>query len=302
MNTQTQIALNERQADQVFEILYNYDLQWQVKKLPLFGPEGERTTSCGIFRDDTGNHLGTVGASYEPVQNSQLCELLVKASEGVPVDFSNGGQLRGGKMVYLQADLPDAYIGRGGVKRKLTALNSHDGSGSLAFGSSNTVVWCSNTWHMVYAEIEKYRHTANIHDRVRNAAAQIAAALQQDALLVDNLERMNATPLRDEMIEAVINRIFDIDPKTTEADEISTRKKNQIEAFADALSTEVRDQGKTLWALFNGVTRYTNHHAAPDDEAKRTEYLMAGTGYKKAILGFDECMKWIDENSEMLQI
>jgi hypothetical protein len=42
--------------------------------------------------------------------------------------------------------LPAEIIGRSEVKRWLTCLNSHDGSTSVGFGSSNTVVVCQNTF------------------------------------------------------------------------------------------------------------------------------------------------------------
>lgn len=295
MNTQTHIDLNGKEAEQVFTILYDFGLNWEVQKKPLFGPDGERTTSAGIFKGDDGQHLGTVSPTYEPVQNAQLCELLVKASQDVPVNFNNGGSFKEGRLIYLQADLPDEFVGRSGIKRKLTAINSHDGSTSLAFGSSNLVLWCQNQFHRMYKDLQKFRHTSNIHTRINNAALQINAALREDAALIESFAAMDGTVLRDEMIEGVINAIFKLDAKGTDKEALSTRKKNQIQSFADALTTEVRDQGKTVWALFNGVTRYTNHSAAPSDPDKKDDYLMNGGGYNLGILGFEECLKWIDE-------
>jgi phage/plasmid-like protein (TIGR03299 family) len=290
------ITLNGSQAEQVFNLLDRTGLNWSVNKKDLYGPEGEHTNSYGIFRSDSGSWLGTVGERYTPYQNSDLAELLVSASDGL-CSFSRGGTIGGGEKVFLQAELDSKHIGNSEVKRWITALNSHDGSTSIGFGSQSTVVICQNTFYRAYGQVNHFRHTANAATRLEVAMRDLRKALGMDENLMRTFDRFADTRLNDEMVERVISKIFAVDAKTAGSEEVSTRKKNQVMSFSGALMREKRDQGDTLWALFNAATRYTNHIAAPREDDRKREYLMTGGGANINGMAFDECMKWIDANT-----
>jgi hypothetical protein len=72
---------------------------------------------------------------------------------------------------------------------------------------------------------------------------------------------------------------------------------NQIQSFASALNREIKDEGKTIWGLFNAVTRYTNHVVKHESTDAKNEYLMTGTGYKLSNMAFDELMAFVDANT-----
>ena len=132
-------------------------------------------------------------------------------------------------------------------------------------------------------------------ERIAIAQKDLINALSSDEKLIANYEKMADTKLRDKAIERVIRRIFNVDPSTKQ-DDISTRKRNQIESFANSLDTSIKEQGSTIWALFNGVTRYTNHVLNADNDNK-LDSLMAGRGYDISNIGYKEIMKYIEENS-----
>jgi hypothetical protein len=113
---------------------------------------------------------------------------------------------------------------------------------------------------------------------------------------MDSFMRMADMEMKDEVVERVIRKLFDVDPSTSQKDH-STRKVNQINAFAGALNKEIQLEGKTIWGLFNGVTRYTNHIVAPTEAEKKSDYLMTGGGYKMSNVAYDTIMSWILENT-----
>jgi phage/plasmid-like protein (TIGR03299 family) len=278
--------------EKTFDLLESTGLNWSVRKDSLVSLDGHTTESFGIFRNDSNQWLGTVGNRYEPMQNSTLAETIIQATDNINLETQKGGMFDDGKKVYLQAMLPDEYIGNSGVQRCITAVNSHDGSTSIGFGSSSTVIVCKNTFYKAFKTLDKFRHTASAEERLRVAMLELKEALKLDQDLMDNFKRMSDSPLKEDMIEGVIRKMFAIDVKN---DKTSTRKANQVTAFADSLRTEVTTHGSTLWALFNGVTRYTNHIAAPRD--KKEEYVTVGTGYKTNLMAYDECMKWLESNT-----
>lgn len=282
--------------EKTFSLLEATGLNWSVSKHQLQTQSGIITPGYGIIRNDNNDCLGVVRERYEIFQNSQLAETIIEATDAMNIQTNRGGELKGGAKVYLQAEIADEYIGKSGVKRWITALNSHDGSTSIAFGSTNTVIVCQNTFYRAYNGVDKFRHTSSAKARIEQAIAQLRNTLELDNKLMENFKRMADMPLKDEIVERVIRKLFTIDPSQKQAD-TSTRKKNQVVAFADALQTEIQLEGATIWGLFNGITRYTNHVIKHKDDAKKMDSLMDGTGYKLSNLGFDELMLWVNENT-----
>jgi phage/plasmid-like protein (TIGR03299 family) len=267
----------------IFDLLEQTSLNWEVSKEQLFASDGSPTTAFGVFKTKSRQHIGTVSEKYEIYQNWQMAEALVLASEEVGVTFDGGGMLNGGKKVFLQASLPEAYVGRSGVKRNITALNSHDGSSSIGFGSTNTVIVCQNSFYRAYGELTKFRHTSSSAERVKLLAKDLNLVIKEDEKMILNFEKMAAMPLQDSMVEGVIRKIFAVEPTMLSKD-IATSKRKRIELFANSLETEVKLEGGTVWGLFNAVTRYTNHVAAP---INKSEYLMSGAGYKMSNMTYD---------------
>jgi phage/plasmid-like protein (TIGR03299 family) len=285
----------ENLNQQTFELLDSTGLNWTVNKEELFSGDGKATESYGIFRNDTREWLGTVGSKYTPMQNYELAETILQATDGIGLVTNRGGSLANGAKIYLQAALPDEYIGKSSIKRNITALNSHDGSSSIGFGSSSTVVVCQNTFFMAYKELDKFKHTLNFRDRVDNAMQELRKALQLDQSLMDNFKRMADVKLNDSVTERIIRKLFAVEPMTAKS-AVSTRKLNQVTAFANSLEKEINLEGETLWGLFNAVTRYTNHVASPKDEDKKLDYLMNGGGYRLSNMGYAEIMAWMEKN------
>ena len=152
-------------AERVFETLQSTGTNWTVRKEPLIALNANDdgvvelpTNSYGIFRSDNNGWLGTVGERYELMQNHELADIVVGIQEQFGGKLS-GGSLQDGRKIFYQISLADEHVNQDTLKRFITCLNSHDGSSSIGFGSTNTVVSCSNTFHMTMKELSKFRHT-----------------------------------------------------------------------------------------------------------------------------------------------
>lgn len=290
-------------AEKTFDLLEATGLNWEVKKVPLITTDGYDTGSYGVMKNNwtdaglvSNEWLGTVRKQYEPFQNWQLAETIIEAGEKLNLTEFRGGSLKENTKVFLQAQIDPTIIGRSEIKRYITALNSHDGSSSIGFGSTNTVVVCQNTFYKAYKEVSKFRHTITAESRVKEAVEQFKLSMVNDEMLMEDFKLMASKPLNDEVKESVIRLLFNVD-KNTKQDDLGTRKLNKIVEFSKCINTSIEEQGNTIWALFNGVTRYTNHVAAPTDANDKLTYLMDGAGYNTNQLGFDTIMDWIRKNS-----
>lgn len=283
--------------EKVFDVLQSTGLNWSVEKKELFSADGLPTESYGIFRNDNNQWLGTAGERYTPYQNAQLVERMVELTDTAGIPITGGGALQGGKKIYLQAELEQEVIGASPIKRYITAMNSHDGSSSISFGVANKVLVCSNGFYRTLKQMKsRHRHTPNAESSIDISISQLQNAIREEFNLIQTFKSFDATEMTDESVDRTIRAMFNVSLDAP-SDSVSTRKQNQVRSFSEALTTEVNTHGKTLWSLFNAVTRYTNHIASPSGEDAKNTYLMHGGGFKLSNLGYETVLKFVDANT-----
>lgn len=282
--------------EKTFDLLESGNLNWNVSKEALFSADGKGTKSYGLFRTDNNQWLGSVGEKYQPFQNSSLVETIVDACEQVGLQSLKSGLLQDGRKVFIQAELEDDFIGKSGIKRNITATNSHDGTMSIGFGSTNTVIVCNNTFHRAYKEINKIRHFVSAEERVRQAVAELKHTMALDNSLMQSFKKMSQVAVTKSAIERVMERCFDID--INDKSEKNKRTMARAESIAEAIETEFNLEGSTMWGLFNGITRYTNHVHSYKTEDDRLSSLLTGTAYRTNLVAYDEVMKWVEKHTD----
>jgi hypothetical protein len=278
--------------------LTELNLNWSVRKEPLFTANGIQSGSTGIFRNDNDAWLGTVSSKYTPYQNEDMVRTIIEASSYLGLEAVNGGCLNGGKRVFIQLELPEAKVGKSDVKRYITALNSHNGLNSVAFGSSNTVMACQNKFLKVYQEVPKFRHHSNTVEQIKQAVTDIQKTAMQDIKLMQAFQLMESVGIADEMREKVYLHCFGLDLNDIGSIEKNTRKNKVLTLVNEALEVEKSLAGDSAWGLFNAVTRYTNHDKALRANTSREDYLMNGQGYTTNNIAFNIITEWIESNTK----
>ena len=251
------------------DMLNRSNTNWKVVKKPLVTEEGWTTDSHGIFREDTGHYLSTVGNRYTPTQNRDLLELLYKAAEHANITISRGGTISGGRRVFYQLNLGQEPIGGSVLKRWLTALNSHDGQTPLGFGTTNAVVICQNTFFKALLDVNKVRHTPNSYDRLSIIVQTMSDAILQESLLIDKFKEMSGIYVPSNLDDDFLREILGVNE--------NTRSDKRLATLKESIATDINIHGNNQWALFNGVTRFTTHHDTVRDRARS---VMEGSGFK----------------------
>lgn len=241
--------------------------------------------SYGIYRTDTKQCLGVVGSRYVPVQNEKLHGIVLEAAElaglgGHDVKFL---ELDRGAKVSFQVQLPEWDLKGDKVRRWASALNSHDGSSSLALGLVGTRIICSNTWVTAYRGCSKARHSASVTETIKVLSNELMESIEKDKNEFLEMQHLQSLSYTDKDHSKFIKELIGYDLKDLEMERVklpelnTTKRENKFRAISDSINVELESAGQTLWGVFNGVTRYTNHVEAVK-KADPNAYLYFGSG------------------------
>jgi phage/plasmid-like protein (TIGR03299 family) len=274
MNTESLMTQNP--DDLASRILKETNTDWTVSKRPLFGPDKEPTDVFGIFRDDTGNFLGSVKKKYQITQNFEILDMLLEAAANLNISVSRGGTLGNGAKVYYQLKLEKVRIGGSDNLRYLTALTSHDASTRMGFGTTNVTVVCQNTFYRALQEVTQIKHTATGKERIKALAVSLNESLISEYRMIEQLIEMSTLEVPTKLSDEFLGKLLGINV----ADEMPTRRKNIMSQVKEALHTELNTHGENAYALFNMVTRYTNHIVNYHNTESKRQAIMMGNAFR----------------------
>jgi phage/plasmid-like protein (TIGR03299 family) len=274
-------------------------LNWDVLKQDVYS-RNPKTTKVemlpdvkSVHRSNDGAYLGTVGQTFELIQNREMfayVDQLLEAIDGA--HYETAGALGNGATVWGLAKLPgDSRItGTDDVsKNYLMFAGAHDGSMANTYKLVAERVVCRNTLNIALGEAGKalrFKHTKNVRFRMenaKNAALKIKAEIGLRDELFNKLAQVKVTRAS---LGAVLSRLFPSDADG----EVTTRTKNTIvqilELFESNDKNAIPQIRGTAYNLLNACTEYADHfRAVRQTDAKqgmtqteiRAESAMFGT-------------------------
>jgi phage/plasmid-like protein (TIGR03299 family) len=230
-------------------------------------------------RTDTGEVLGIVDDSYEPVQNRDaftFFDNLVGTDEAI---YETAGALGRGERIWILAKLPGYIkVNRKDIVGKYLLLsNSHDGSSLVRVKITPIRVVCNNTLSAALqgaGEIQ-IRHTINAADDLKQAISLLGLTNSLYEQLDTVFNRMALTKITDKQLQDYVKAL--VPDKGDGGDHLENQ--GIREAF---LTLHESGQGAdlsrgTLWGAFNCVTEYTDH-GMKDTPGSRLESIWFGRG------------------------
>lgn len=275
-----QEAINGGKA---LSLLQTSGLDWKVNKVPLATPDGVLSGYYANQRQDKGTVLGVFKESYNVYQNEDLAELCFYMAKEFDLSLERGGSLNEGRKVYIQLQAGQITgIGENDdtIKNYITAINSHDGSTCVSFGTSNITISCQNTFFAAHKQLKnKIKHTDSMQMQIETAKRDIEGVQKEQKTLYETFFKLAEIPANKTQIQKIVKSITDVDIIGKRDESLSTRKWNQATDLTSAIAREFKQKGETLWGLFNGVTRYTSHDLSiPNRENARIESQFFGSG------------------------
>ena len=301
MNTETVISNGEMftteivTSEKVFELLYSGKLCWTVGKEQLYTEDGTiAPTGYATRRSDTGAVLGVVGSRYMPLQNQQLAQEFIQASEGFGLSQIEGVSVNGGRKVVIRAKIGEIQIGKDTVHRYITVSNTHDGTGQVRLGMYNRVLVCSNGLmrEISSSELAKVKHTTNAGEKMNWYIRNIPKVLEAERQMMENYKTLAEVKVNQKHIQALIDHVYQVD-SSLPVEEISARKQNQVKEFDKVLTSNgLNVHGDTLWGCLQAIT-YINSHDVKSGKVSEDK-MMVGSGYEKSNMTYELLMKMVN--------
>ena len=274
----------------VFTTLEKFGLNWTVDKKPLyFNSNGQQNGSSffGIVRSDNNDCFGAMTKQYEVFQNSELVELVHNVADVIGKPIDHGTMFDGGRKVALQLTLEPLTVGDDKVIRKATAINSHDGSTSLRWGTTGITVSCTNQFNALFKDLKNsVKHTKNMRQAVERSLSILEEIEVADRDMFTLFERMANTHASEQLVTNTIakvsgvaefskfaNRRVPVSERKYIEEKYSARKLNTAEQIIKSVSEEMSYKGHTLWGLFSGITHFTSHRGGSVNTREKSKLM-----------------------------
>lgn len=302
-----QITTNFDANTPLGSVLARAGLDWTVSMKDLV--LAEDTAKCdsleacrsvpvrAIVRSDNGAVLGVGGPDYFPVQNWEKLAVIGPLVDSNVARMDTAGSLRGGRKVWLQADLGiHGDVLRGDtVHQRILVAGSHDGSMAVRIVETFIRAVCENTMR---AAIDtgtgiSIKHTRTANDRMLEVARVVAESKRDFATAMQQWAGMARVSMTESRMREYIKSVFtqrkqapavaptssiEIEDRTggsdTGGERVMERVMELVEGGAGANIPGVRG---TLWGTYNAVTEYLTHIRGNDAD-KRLDSLWFGNG------------------------
>lgn len=262
------------------EMMVRAKLDWTVNKAPMFLEGGKKVpNNYALVRSSDGSVLDVVGNEYTPVQNIEAFEFFREFVEAGSATMETAGSLKGGRHVWVLANLNDTFKLAGGdaVNNYLLMSQPHQQGKAQVFKFTSVRVVCNNTLTMALAGTQKAKNGSiaglyrrahrGIFDEVAQEAAKQALGIARDRsseFAEMALKLSNETVDRDRAAQLIAQIMGDDELENETAyqlilDEGSKATKMAIHALEKSPGADLASANGTLWGVLNAITYTTDH-------------------------------------------
>lgn len=238
------------------EALQKSGLDWTVSKRPLFTTRANGTMiqvddRVGIVRDTDDRTLGLVSKMYTPLQNQDAFSMFDELTDTGEAKYETAGSLRGGKVVWMTAKIPQTILvgGEDAVDLYLLLANSHDGSKAITAAVTPVRVVCMNTLNLSMTQAKSkwsIRHVKSAPERVNEARQTLGLTMKYAAEFETTANQLLDTNIELAAFEALAK---DLAPKSEDI------QRKLVEVYEKS-PTVTRG---TAWGAINAVGEYVQY-------------------------------------------
>jgi phage/plasmid-like protein (TIGR03299 family) len=263
-------------------------LDYTVVKKPQETKTGLKRNGHATVRTDTGEVLGFVNSSYEPIQNIDAFKFFDTLVAKYGAIYETAGVLGKGERIWILAKLPGHIKVHGNdiVNKYLLLTNSHDGSSHVRVKLTPIRVVCNNslTAALQGAGEIQISHALDVIGDLEQAITMLGLSNflyeQLDVMFNDMAVRKITQEQLREYVQALV-------PDNEEAQNTARTEKirNSVLGLHDSGRGAHLARG-TLWGAFNSVAEYTDHMMLGEDSTTRLNSIWFGRGEQLKLKAF----------------
>lgn len=238
-------------------------LDWTVESQPIFTKSGIQIPENYVnVRTSDNKPLGIVGERYQIVQNTEAFaftdELL-----GEGVRYESAGSLKGGKVIWLLAKLPNKFEILGDkIDPYVVFTNTHDGSGAVRVACTNVRVVCQNTLNAAMRSAKRTwstRHTGNISMKLDEAMRTLELAEEYMEATKETFEELYKVKVSEFKVRSIVNNVIPITDKMTDRQKENAETVRKDILFRYYNAPDLVDREETGARLIQAVADTTSH-------------------------------------------
>lgn len=248
------------------------DLDWEVHKHPIRTQVGndwvEVPDRYATVRDSDGKILEVVGGTYETYQNREAFEFLEPLTDDGSIRIHAAGQLRGGRQVFMVAEVPDALeVLDDPLDLHLVIRTGHDGTKAVQVMMMPLRGMCMNQLALPsFSGNARQRwsvaHTSTLRERLAEAQSTLVGADAYAAEFRRTAERLAATKIELDELEDLLKVALPDRPQRPDA----IAKITGLFTGSETIQDRFRGTG---WAAVNAVTEYFDwYRSGSTDEGR----------------------------------
>jgi phage/plasmid-like protein (TIGR03299 family) len=271
------------------EALKAAGLDWQVAQSPCsyFVGETLHTDNRYVvnYRDDNGQLLGVVSPYYKVVQNSEAFSFADHLL-GEGVRYETAGSVRGGRLVWILAKMPEQKILGDAYDPYLLLLNGFDGKTPVSVCMTPVRVVCKNTINIALANTVRNWsccHYFNIMAKIEEAQKTLCLADRYIESLKGEAERLAAIKISQTELRDYIALLFPAkDGKVGNANQLV-----RIARFKECYEAPDLDNVRgTAYGFLMAVSDYTSHvdFRTKNEQQQRENHFVKTVVQQSALL------------------
>jgi len=276
------------------EILTNALLDWEVEQNPVYFSwvdenhlvhQVQIPDQVANVRADNKNFLGIVSKRYKVVNNWEAFDFVDCLHQDGIMKYESAGSLKGGKVVWMLAKMPQEFEVVAGDKLEQYILftTAHDGTRAVRVLPTSVRVVCWNTLSLATANESKglsIRHKGNIKDKLDDARKVIMNVQQKFDGFHQTARKMTEVSFDMDRMKILVELLI---PK--ENGKNDTRRVKARRSILNAFKSHRQNlpgMRDTAWAAFNAVTEHVDHSSSYKGKntalksERRMESLMLG--------------------------
>lgn len=299
------LGKNVSQANSAYEVCKLANLDYEVRTEKIFTSDGVEIPNMIATRryDIIGDVevpstvYGAVTERYKPVQNYEGFEFIDSLFGHAGFEVETAGQFHNGKIVWIEAKLPQQVVVDENIMPYLVFTNRHDGKGSVRIFFTPVRVICQNTLNYAIKGARSrtfaVKHVASAVQRLEQAKEVLTNYNEYLAAMGTQIEKQKRLLLEEKHIDSFLSLMFPFKQEDTPRIKERAIQQRQEVKYLYQSKDDLDGYENSGFKFVNAVSDWATHHIPARQTANYRNNLFQNTIEGNKFI--DMAVEMIDE-------